>query len=429
MRKNYKYLILALVSGILIVACENGFITPTPNNLTRDQVLEKMNKHYLWYDQMPEVSAGDYPYPSELLDAMLYKPTDRWSYIVSTEEFNTYYQQGEYIGHGFGMKYDSQDKLRVTFIYDGTTVESQGLTRGWELVSINGETLTAESDLDSLLGADSVGVENTFAFLDLNQQSVNLTLSKEVIDINSVLYSEVIELDTSIVGYMVFQQFLATSTTELDNVFSGFLDGGVQDIVVDLRYNPGGDVTVARHLGSLLAGDFAVKRTFVNLEYNDKNSDRDIGLSFLEPEYMLDPTPERIFFIATGSSASASELLINSLRGLSGTARTFDIFIIGDDTYGKPVGSVAHRYKDSTLVPITFRYTNHLDEGDFFDGLTADSYIEEDITIPFGDPDEKLLKEVLYYIENGYFTGAGNKKGFSGRNIRIRGIQAEAGAI
>jgi C-terminal processing protease CtpA/Prc len=429
MRTYIKYLIITAAAGILILSCERNFIDPPPNNLTRDLVLEHMKKWYLWYDLMPDVSTGDYAYPSALLDALLNKPTDRWSYIVSTEVYNSYYQDGEYVGHGFGLKYDADDKLRVTFTYDGTTAQSQGVQRGWELVSINGETITPESELDTLLGVDSVGVENSFSFLDLNQQTVNLILTKETVDINSVLYSDVISLDTSTVGYLVYQQFLSTSTTELDDVFSGFLDEGVEDVIVDLRYNPGGDITAARHLGSLLAGDYAVKRTFVKLIYNDKNSDRDLSLSFQEPDYMLDPTPERLFFIATGSSASASELVINSLRGLSGTARTFDIFIIGDDTYGKPVGSVAHRYKDSTLVPITFKYSNRLDEGDFYDGLTADSYVEEDITIPFGDPDEKLLKEVLYYIENGTFTGAVKKKAAKGREIRLRGIQGEAGAI
>ena len=422
-------MVLAIAAGILIVACETNFINPPPNNLTKDHVYDLMKKHYLWYDEMPVVSPGDYSSPTDLLKALLYKPTDRWSIILSTEEFNSYYGDGEYIGHGFGIKLDSQGKVRVTFSYDGTSAQSQGLERGWELLGINGETITAESDLDSLLGPDSLGVENTFSFLNNSGQSTSLTLTKETVDINSVLHSEVIELDTATVGYVVYQQFLATSITELDDVFSGFLAAGVEEIVVDLRYNGGGQVNVAQHLGSLLAGEYAVKRTFVNFEYNDKNSERNISLSFQEPENMLTPTPERVFFITTGSSASARELVINSLQGLSGTSRTFDIYLIGDDTHGKPVGSIARPYSDSTLIPITFKYSNRLGEGDFFDGLAADSYIEEDISIDFGNPEEKMLKEVLHFIENGEFTGAGKKKSAPGPVVQLKGIHAETGAI
>lgn len=74
--------------------------------------------------------------------------------------------------------------------------------------------------------------------------------------------------------------------------------------------------------------------------------------------------------------------------------------------------NILARYVDSTLIPITFRYMNRKNEGDFFDGLLANSYIEEDITKDFGDPEETLLQEVLYFIENGCFTGSGVKKSF-----------------
>jgi hypothetical protein len=125
---------------------------------------------------------------------------------------------------------------------------------------------------------------------------------------------------------------------------------------------------------------------------------------------MMNPTPERVFFITTSRSASSSELVINGLIGLMGLTRPFEIYLVGDDTHGKPVGSISARYIDSTLIPITFRYMNRKDEGEFFDGLPANSYIEEDITKDFGDPGEKLLQEVLYFIEHGSFTGTGVKK-------------------
>ncbi len=429
MKRNIKYLFL-LLAAVLTTACERNFINPESNKLTKDVLYDVMNEWYLWYDQMPAVNPGDYSSLSELLDALRLEPTDKWSYVVSTEEYDRFYDQNEYIGHGFGLKWDEEGRLRISFTFDGTSAGSQGVERGWEILGINGESITLESNIDSLLGADSVGVQNAFSFRDNLGQSVNLNLTKEIVDINTVLHSEIIDLDGSKVGYFVYQQFLSNSVTELDDVFGSFVDNDVDEVVVDLRYNGGGQVDAARHLGSLLAGEFAIKRTFVSYEYNDKKAssfDRDI--TYLELDDMLDPTPDRIFFITTGASASASELVINSLLGLTGLNRPLDIYLVGDDTYGKPVGAIGFRYSDTTLVPIAFRYTNRLGEGGFFDGLPADSYIQEDLSIDFGDPEEKLLKEVLYFIENGEFTGAGKKKAERMPSVKLKGIRSEIGAI
>ena len=260
------------------------------------------------------------------------------------------------------------------------------------------------------LGDDEVGLVNSFTFRKPGGQTTNLDIEKQIVDINSVLYSDIINVKNTKVGYLVYQHFLVTSVEELDAVFKEFQDSLIDDIIVDLRYNPGGQVDVAQHLGSLIAGEYAIKRDFVRLEYNDKHSERNLTRPFLDVENMMIPTPERVFFITTTRSASASELVINGLTGLTGLTRPFEIFLVGDDTHGKPVGTISARYVDSTLIPITFRYMNRKNEGEFFEGLPANSYIEEDITKEFGDPEETLLQEVLYYIENGSFTGSGVKK-------------------
>ena len=429
-KRHIKYIIIGIAACVLIVACEKNFINPPPNNLTKSLLYDIMKEWYLWYDTMPDVNPGDYNSLHALLDDLKISPPDRWSYVTSTEEHNRLNQQGEYIGHGFGLKWDADGKLRITFAFNGTSAESQGVERGWELLSINGEMITTESYVDSLLGADSVGVQNTFSFLNNSSQSTSLTLTKEIIDIKTVLYSDVIELDTVKVGYLVYQQFLSTSIAELDEVFGTFIENSVDDVIVDLRYNPGGQVDVAQHLGSLLAGDYAVKRTFVQFEFNDKQAGSlDRTRPFQDVDKMLVPTPDRIFFITSGGSASASELVINSLFGLRSETRPFNVYLIGDDTHGKPVGSIVHSYNDTTLVPITFKYSNRLGEGEFFEGLPADSYIDEDISKAFGDPEELLLKEVLYFIENGSFTGAGKKKSRAIPQLQLQGIYSEIGAI
>ena len=430
MMKSFVYKILLFLTGaLLVLSCERDFITPEKNKLTKTQLYDVMREWYLWYEHIPEVNPNDYSSLNALLDAIVYKPTDKWSYVIATEEYDLYYNKGEYIGHGIGLVREGDGSLWVGFTYDGSTAQDQGVSRGWEILSINGEPITPESEIDTLLGDDDVGVENVFSFRTTGGQSTTLTLAKEIIDINSVLHSEVIEHAGTKVGYLVYQQFIVTSVPELDTVFSTFLENNVKDVIVDLRYNPGGQVDVAQYLGSLLAGEFAIKRAFVNFEYNDKQTQRNITKTFLELDQMLNPTPDRLFFITTGGSASASELVINSLLGLTGLNRPLEIYLVGDDTHGKPVGSIGLRFNDSTLIPITFRYTNRLGEGEFFEGLPADSYVEEDITKDFGDPDEKLLKEVLYFIENDEFTGSVVKKSRQTPPLGLKGIHAQTGAI
>jgi carboxyl-terminal processing protease len=396
--------------AFLVITCERDILNPEQNKLTKNVLYEVMKEWYLWYDVMPVVNPDDYHSLNALLDALRYSPTDRWSYVMSTEEYDRYYKKGEYIGHGIGLIGDNGETLYTGWVYIDSPAENQGVERGWQILSINGENITNETNLDSLLGDDEVGLVNSFTFRKPGGQTTNLDIEKQIVDINSVLYSDIINVNDTKVGYLVYQHFLVTSVEELDAVFKEFQDSLIDDIIVDLRYNPGGQVDVAQHLGSLIAGEYAIKRDFVRLEYNDQHSERNLTRPFLDVENMMIPTPERVFFITTTRSASASELVINGLMGLTGLTRPFEIFQVGDDTHGKPVGSISVRYVDSTLIPITFRYMNRKDEGEFFEGLPANSYIEEDITKEFGDPEETLLQEVLYYIENGSFTGSGVKK-------------------
>ena len=417
-----RFLLIILLAGG-IITCENNPFNPETTKLTKSTLYSLMQEWYLWYDTIPSVNPDEYHSLQALLDAITLKPTDRWSQVMGTEEYNSLYNRGEYIGHGIGLADDPEGNLWVGFVYDGSNAESQGVSRGWQIMSVNGASPSPEISIDSLLGEDKVGVENTFSFMNKQGGTVTLTLVKEVVDINSVLYSDIIEVDGKKAGYLVYQHFLITSKDELDAVFKEFQDNNVEEVIVDLRYNPGGQLDVAQYLASLIAGTKAIKGTFVKFVYNDKKSVRNISMPYNDLEYTLTTIPERVFFITSGRSASSSEALIN------GMSPYLDVLLVGDDTYGKPVGSIAVNFTDSTLIPITFNYYNRWDEGDFFDGLPADSYIEEDITVDFGDPQEKMLREVLNYIENEAWTGSGTKKSDQAYWLRMKGVSSHTGAI
>ncbi len=427
MKNHFSYspllLILIFLLTVGMVSCENSILNPEKNKLTKSVLYEVMKEWYLWYDTIPNVNPEEYPSLKALLDDITLQPTDRWSEVMGSEDYYMLYDRSEYIGHGFGLVDDPEGMLWVGFVYDGAIAGAEGVERGWQVLSINGVTITPETELDTLLGKNEIGIENTFQFKDKQGSSKSITLAKEIININSVLYSDIIEVDGIKTGYLVYQHFLINSYEELDGVFAEFQENNVQEVIVDLRYNPGGQVNVAQHLASLIAGTKAIKGTFVKLIYNDKKSERNISKPYLDLENTLTTTPERVFFITTGKTASSSEVLINGLTPY------LDVFLVGGDTYGKPVGSISFTYIDSTLIPVTFDLSNRWDEGSFYEGIHADSYIEEDIKIDFGNPEEKLLKEVLYYIENEEWSGSGTKKSDRTYWLRMRGISSQIGAI
>jgi carboxyl-terminal processing protease len=392
------FLIVLLSTGIW--SCREIF-NPPESKLTKEALLDYMKEWYLWYDSMPDVSAKNFATRQELLDTLIYKPLDRWSNIQKTSEYNDYFTRGIYVGHGIGLRWNTEGKLKVAYIFDDSDLKNSGVTRGWEVTAINGINITPGQVFDTtILGPDIEGVQNSFTFRDLSGTSQNLTSVKKSIEINSILYSDIIEVAGKKAGYFVFQSFTEASKEELTVLFSGFLNEDIDELIIDLRYNSGGVIDVANYLGNLFFGEVAFKGTFLKFVYNEKKSERNVDLRF-QTEINSIVVP-RVFFITTRSTASASEILINSLKPY---ADRIDMVIVGDTTLGKPVGSIAKQFTDYTLVPVTYYIYNRDDEGDYFDGLPPDYFVADDLDEAFGSPEEDCLKEVLYFIENGTFSG------------------------
>ncbi len=389
------WIILILLSFRFFCSCE---INPPENKLTDEELLDYMLGWYLWYDTMPNVSVKDFTTLQELLDTLVYDPLDRWSYIQETKEYNDYNTRGIYTGHGIGLRWDSEDKLKVVFIFDDSDLYTSGVTRGWEVTQINGLAIPPGTIIDtSLLGPDEEGIQNTFTFKNSNGSTQTITSTKKFVNINAVLHSEIIEIAGKKIGYIVLQNFTEAASDEITIAFSDFYAEDIDDLIIDLRYNTGGILQIAADLGNLIAGEIANKGAFVKYVYNDKKSDNNQTLRFQPEDYSVILT--RVFFITTSSTSSASEVLINALKPY------LDVYIIGDDTDGKPVGMIAKQYNDYTLVPVVFYMYNRNNEGEFFDGLQPDKYVADDLDEAFGSPEEDCLKEILYFIENGSFSG------------------------
>jgi hypothetical protein len=365
-----------------------------PNILANQQLSIVMDDWYFWYDMMPEVDYENYPSPVELLEAYRYQTLDKWSYITTKQALASYYDEGQYVGFGFGSAFDTSNQLWITFVFENSPFKEHGVDRGWRIAAIDG-TVPSPSNVNSLFGPATAGISRSFSMLNRQGETVSFTVQKRIVTMNTVLLDTVYTTTVGKVGYFVLKGFINPTVNELNTVFSNFITQGASELIVDLRYNGGGSVDVATHLAGLIAGQIADGEIFGIFEHNDKHT-QDNGSIFITNK-TLSLYLNRIIFITTDNSASASELLINGLKP------HMPVTLVGGRTYGKPVGmygftSVAF---DWAFVPICFRIINASNEGDYYDGIPVDIEQIDGINYPFGDLNEPSLNSAIAFIEGG----------------------------
>jgi C-terminal peptidase prc len=344
---------------------------------------------------------------------------------------NQYFTGGQFVGHGFGMKLDADRNIRVSFVYKDSPMDKQGVTRGYKLTQINGQTvssLLANNTFSSAFGEDKAGVKNRFQVEDLSGKIREFTIAKEAVTMNTVLHRSVFQESEKKVGYLVFNTFVEKSVAELNEAFAYFKNQGVSELVLDLRYNGGGSLDVAQHLAGLIGASKASAKEFVELTYNAQKQEFNKPYNFKATTNDLNLS--RLFVITTGSSASASEAVINGLKPY------MDVITIGDATHGKPVGMNPMEIENSglVLVPITFKVANADGQAEYFNGIPVNASVSDDLAAQFGDATEDCLEQALYYIKNGSFSpviASGRRASASDRNneIPLQGFRAEIGAF
>ncbi len=419
-----RWLLLLVLSLVLVSSCnkeeDDQNVQTDPYLNVRRKMYSVMKYWYLWNRDLPTVNSAIYSTPDAFLNALRNKK-DRFSFIMDRNEFLNYFNEGTYYGHGISIGADAEGNLRVVFIYNDSPLKEAGVTRGWIIRSINGTLIQPGVDVTALLGKNEAGVENTFVFIDLQGQEHTITSAKKAVAINSVLYKGVLQAGTKKAGYLVFETFINPSVAELDSAFNFFRSENIDEMIVDLRYNGGGEMNVAVHLSGLLASSSAAGKVLVKMEHNADRSSYDTILTV--PNNGQSLTLSRLFYITGRGTASASEVLIN---GLSPWIQTI---AAGDSTYGKPVGMYAFDFKPDPyyFVPICFKLSNANGYGDYFDGLPANYYVNDDLSHDFGDPEEAQLKAVLTYISEGHWpVTKAMKKPVSGFGLdKLTGIRAD----
>ena len=357
-----------------------------------------MKSYYLWYDHTPtylpeEVDA--FASPQDVLNAMRYAELDKWSSMSPLVERTVFYGEGQYVNFGWFLLWDADSRLRVAFRDPGSPAAEAGIERGAEVAAINGESLAQISDegrWSDVWGPNEEGYTLTFDVVDAGGASREVTLQKQLVQMTTVYYTDVLETTFGTVGYIVFNRFLGISEAELRTAFERLRVAGVDDLVLDLRYNPGGLNTVARTLGSLIASPNVVGERFLLQDYNDQYPELDHELLFQDELSALGLS--RVVIITSLNTASASELVINGLTPF------VEVTLVGERTYGKPVGADTWSYCDWAITPITHVSLNANDEGNYYGGFAPDCPAPDDFDHALGDLEETRLSTALYWLEH-----------------------------
>jgi C-terminal processing protease CtpA/Prc len=396
-----------LAPSLLLTCLGCGGESPTSSSSMADQcstlgqvqfVRNTLREIYLWYHELPDPDPAGFASPEAYLEAVRYRPLDTtFSFIADQAATDAFYSDSQFIGLGFSMQQTGATELRLGQVYPDSPASEAGLERGDRLLVINGKAvpeLLQTGEIDTIFGPTQIGVVVTLRWRTERGVERQASLTKRLVTIPTVSATRVYELRRGPrVGYVFFRNFVTPSTAALDAAFAQLRAAEVSELVLDLRYNGGGLVSVAQHLASLIGGEATKDQVLVEFTHNDKNTARNSTLRFDLPASAL--SVPRLVVISTRASASASELVVNGLRPF------IPVTLVGDTTFGKPVGQYLYDFCAKTLFPVAFQGRNARGEGDYFDGIPVDCAAADDLDHELGDPDEASLAESLEFIRTG----------------------------
>lgn len=410
--------IFFLFVAITIFSCNPEEETPDSQkveDIVKEAILRSMADWYFWNKELPSnIDVTQYSTNEALLNAIIFKPLDRFSYLTTREAFNAAFT-GQATGvHGFGFSIDANENMFVSFVYDLSPAGQDGWQRGWQVLEINGKPIadykTSTGGFNFQLGPNEIGYTNRFKFRLPDNSEKSTTIPKAAFQTNSVLFRNVIEQEGKKIGYWVYQSFRQTPgltnptrSQEVEDSFNYFIEEKIDEIIIDLRYNGGGSVAVTEQVLNFLVPSNAGSNVMYTNRHNADRSNNNRTVNFNKKGNLI---LSRIVFITSRGSASASELLINSLDPY------MDVILVGDNTFGKPVGSFPLsfdsrilRENDVELVPITFAIDNAEGKADYFDGFPATILAPDSPSHNWGTAGEVRFQAALEYIRTGN-TGA-----------------------
>ena len=424
----------ALVASSTVAnRCEaprSGSSIDKPGTLLDEQtwVRSWIDETYLWYREVPTLYL-----PQSFATAKAYfdvlkttattasgKPKDQFHFTYTTAEWEASLN-GVELGYGMLLaltRTTPPRKAVVTIVEPGSPAALAGLRRGDELQTVDGADFVNASD------AASVNIVNAGVFpqaqgmhtlgFSRNGAPVSVSLQAVEVDTSAVQNERIIDTPTGKVGYLTFNTHNNVAERQLVETMGRFQAAGISDLVLDVRYNGGGYLDVASELAYMIAGpQVTAGKTFEQLLANDKTRPAAPVPFHTQSQGFAGPNPlpkgtslpslglKRVTLLTTGNTCSASEAIINGLRGVD-----VQVNLIGGTTCGKPYGFYPTPNCGTTYFAVQFQGVNAKGFGDFADGMVPSCDVADDYQHQLGDPAEGMLAAALRYRSSGSCTPA-----------------------
>ncbi|MFL0811004.1 MAG: peptidase [Agarilytica sp.] len=385
------------------------------------------NETYLWYDEVEDQDPGLFSTADYFAQLKTFERTpsnnfkDNFHFTQDTEDYLTTTVSGETFGYGMNLVYRATVPPRDVIVRDvvpGSPADLAGVERGMSILEVDGVDMINGNDVDTLnggLGPDVIGESHDFVFDPVDGlANLEVTMASARISIAPVTEAQVIDTATGGVGYLHFSTHIENATAGLIDAFELMVAEGASDLVLDMRYNGGGLLDIAGQVGYMVAGAAQSSgRVFYRLDFNNKiGSGTTIGFNSSSLNFGdltgNEPLPSlnlnRVFILASANTCSASEAIINGLRGID-----VEVVLIGSGTCGKPYGFIPEGNCGTTYFTVQFAGVNDDGFGEYPDGFAPANdpnlegvsvpgcYVEDDYTRGLGDPTEAMLAAALQY--------------------------------
>jgi carboxyl-terminal processing protease len=361
----------------------------------RSWLRDYMNDQYYWFDQQRPADAAASS-QSAYFESLLNIPLDRYSFTQSSSSFNSNFTEGRRTGFGYALAQPTPGTLMVRYVEPLSPIGQSSLKRGDSIISIDGLS-ASEIVRVGLPTVSTEGVSRSFVVTSAKEGTRSFTVNSAEFILSPVLGDALLPTaDGKQVGYIAYNEFIRSSATPLADAIKKFREAQVSEVIIDMRYNGGGSILVASQLAYLVGGADLAGQSFAQFRFNSQNSANNYTQTFPELGYT---TPlagiSRVFMITSGSTASASEMVINGLRPYR------EVITIGDTTFGKPYAFRPISACNTTYNAVNMQILNAQGFGDYVQGLPATCAAPDDLSRPLGDPQETRIAAALTYINTG----------------------------
>ncbi|MBN2611225.1 MAG: PDZ domain-containing protein [Bacteroidales bacterium] len=428
---NFKLFFFSLIA-IFILSCEKDNTGKNAEDLKNIEISRWiyywMRDAYLWNNTFSwDINVEEKTKPFDFFDELVYETEDKWSYITDEYSVLKDHFSGTPVSMGYSPAFgllgnEGNVFIIVEYVYPNSPADNAGLKRGDIIIKINGTMMNTENYYD-LFSQTSYSVElGSFYQNAIYPAGRTISLTATQIEADPLVYNTIFNIGEKKIGYMVYTDFISGDEeqylTELDQLFDNFKTSQVTELIVDLRYNPGGEFKAAARLASAIAPSSVLSGSniFVTIQYNDSlqhylettegPDSENLKYNYQENSHNLNLS--NVYFLTTGNSASASEMLIVGLEPY------MNVTVIGEATFGKYCGSwliydfdipPAH---DWAMMPIVMKYANAQGYTDFKDGIAPDYLVEDNLieAKPFGDLSDPMLATAIEKITGMTFKSA-----------------------